>query len=209
MKRRIWNRICKELGLWSLAIRPGIIVLLLVILIRITGGIQSWEWMLLDAMLRLRPVEKPDERVVIVGIDEKDIEWVKQYPIPDQKIVELLTKLETYKPLVIGLDIFKNVPVEPGGEQLAQILQANSNIIGIEKILPPGETSPPQSLPSERVGFVDLPNDEDSKNRRYLLYTPNPKNINEDKYSLALRLVTKYLNAKEIELQTGKMTRIQ
>lgn len=204
MKRRIWNRIWKEFGLWSLAVRPGIIVLLLVILIRITGGIQSWEWMLLDAMLRLRPVEKPDERVVIVGIDEKDIEWVKQYPIPDQKIVELLTKLETYKPLAIGLDIFKNVPVEPGGEQLAQILRANSNIIGIEKILPPGETSPPQSLPSERVGFVDLLNDEDSKNRRYLLYTPNPKNINEDKYSLALRLVTKYLNAKGIEPQTGK-----
>lgn len=204
MKRRIWNRIWKEFGLWSLAVRPGIIVLLLVILIRITGGIQSWEWMLLDAMLRLRPVEKPDERVVIVGIDEKDIEWVKQYPIPDQKIVELLTKLETYKPLAIGLDIFKNVPVEPGGEQLAQILRANSNIIGIEKILPPGETLPPQSLPSERVGFVDLPNDEDSKNRRYLLYTPNPKNINEDKYSLALRLVTKYLNAKGIEPQTGK-----
>ena len=204
MKRRIWNRIWKEFGLCSLAVRPGIIVLLLVILIRITGGIQSWEWMLLDAMLRLRPVEKPDERVVIVGIDEKDIEWVKQYPIPDQKIVELLTKLETYKPLAIGLDIFKNVPVEPGGEQLAQILRASSNIIGIEKILPPGETSPPESLPSERVGFVDLPNDEDSKNRRYLLYTPNPKNINEDKYSLALRLVTKYLNAKVIEPQTGK-----
>ncbi|RCJ30317.1 histidine kinase [Nostoc punctiforme NIES-2108] len=204
MKRRIWNRIWKEFGLWSLAVRPGIIVLLLVILMRITGGIQSWEWMLLDAMLRLRPLEKPDERVVIVGIDEKDIEWVKQYPIPDQKIVELLTKLETYKPLAIGLDIFKNVPVEPGGEQLAQILRANSNIIGIEKILPPGETSPPQSLPSERVGFVDLPNDEDSKNRRYLLYTPNPKNINEDKYSLALRLVTKYLNAQGIEPQTGK-----
>ncbi|MDZ8066669.1 MAG: CHASE2 domain-containing protein [Nostoc sp. DedQUE08] len=204
MKRRIRNRIWKEFRLWSLAIRPGIVVLLLVMLIRITGGIQSWEWMLLDTMLRLRPIENPDERVVIVGIDEKDIEWVKQYPIPDQKIAELLTKLETYKPLAIGLDIFKNVPVEPGGEQLAQILRANSNIIGIEKILPPGETSPPQSLPSERVGFVDLPNDEDSKNRRYLLYTPNPKNINEDKYSLALRLVTKYLNAKGIEPQTGK-----
>ncbi|MBD2522401.1 CHASE2 domain-containing protein [Nostoc sp. FACHB-133] len=204
MRRGIWNRICQEFGLWSLAAPPGIIVLFMVMLIRITGGMQSWEWMLLDTMLRLRPVEKRDEHIVIVGIDEKDITWVKQYPIPDEKIAELLTKLETYKPLAIGLDIFKNVPVEPGGEQLAQVLQSNSNIIGIEKILPPGETSPPQSLPPERVGFIDLPNDEDSKNRRYLLYTPNPKNINEDKYSLALRLVTKYLDAKEIELQTGK-----
>ncbi|MBD2565697.1 MULTISPECIES: sensor histidine kinase [Nostoc] len=207
MKRRIWNRIWKEFGLWSLAARPGITVLLLVMLIRIAGGMQSWEWMLLDTMLRLRPVEKPDERVVIVGIDEKDIEWVKQYPIPDEKIAELLTKLETYKPLAIGLDIFKNVPVEPGGEKLAQILRANSNIIGIEKIFPPGETSPPQSLPTERVGFVDLFNDEDSKNRRYLLYTKKrnkSNNINEDKYSLALQLVTKYLKTQKIELETGK-----
>ena len=204
MSRRIWNRIRQEFGLWSLAAPPGIIVLVVVILIRIAGGMQSLEWMFFDTMLRLRPAEKLDERVVIVGIDEKDIEWVKQYPVPDGKIAELLTKLETYKPLAIGLDIFKNVPVEPGGEQLAQVLQKNTNIIGIQKILPPGETSPPQNLPPERVGFVDLPNDEDSKNRRYLLFTTNPKNNQEDKYSLALRLVIKYFNAKRIELETGK-----
>ncbi|MBW4667801.1 MAG: CHASE2 domain-containing protein [Cyanomargarita calcarea GSE-NOS-MK-12-04C] len=76
MKRRIWNRIRKEFGLWSLAAPPGIIVLVVVILIRIAGGMQSLEWMLLDNMLRLRPTEKLDERVVIVGIDEKDIQWV-------------------------------------------------------------------------------------------------------------------------------------
>jgi len=204
MRRRLWNRIYQEFGLWSLAARPGIVVLILAILIRMVGGMQSLEWMFLDTMLRLRPVEKLDERVVIVGIDEKDIEWVKQYPIPDEKIAELLTKLETYKPLAIGLDIFKNVPVEPGGKQLAQILRTHSNIIGIEKVLQPGEISPPQNLPPERVGFVDLPNDEDSKNRRYLLYTPNPQNINEDKYSLALQLVIKYFKARGIELQTGK-----
>ncbi|MEH2223247.1 CHASE2 domain-containing protein [Nostoc sp.] len=207
MSRRIWNRIRQEFGLWLQAAPPGIMVLFMVILIRITGGMQSWEWMLFDKMLYLRPVEKLDERVVIVGIDEKDIELVKQYPIPDEKIAELLTKLETYKPLAIGLDIFKNVPVKPGGKELAQVLQQNSNIIGIQKILPPEQTSPPQNLPPERVGFVDLPNDRDSKNRRYLLFTTNPNNpnnINEDKYSLALRLVVKYFQAKGIELETGK-----
>ncbi|MBD2203397.1 CHASE2 domain-containing protein [Calothrix sp. FACHB-1219] len=203
MKRRIWNRIRQEFGLWSLAAPPGIIVLIVMIFIRLVGGMQSWEWMLLDTMLRLRPQEQPDERIVIVGIDEKDIAWVKQYPVPDVKIAELLSKLETYQPLAIGLDIFKNVPVEPGAQQLAQILRTNSQIIGIEKILPPGETAPPPSLPQERVGFVDLPHDQDGKNRRYLLYTANPKNIHEDKYSLALQLVIKYLDAKKIKYQEG------
>jgi CHASE2 domain-containing sensor protein len=203
MERRIWNRIRQELGLWSQAAPPGIMVLLVVISIRIAGGMQSLEWMLLDTMLRLRPVEKPDERVVIVGVDEKDIQWVKQYPVPDEKIAQLLTKLETYQPLAIGLDIFKNVPVEPGGEKLTRLFQKNTNIIGIEKILPPGETPPPQSLPPQQVGFVDLPNDEDSKNRRYLLHTPNPQNINEDKYSLALQLIIKYFQNKRIKIDTG------
>lgn len=204
MRRRIWNRIYQEFGLWSLAAPPGIMVLVLVILIRMVGGMQSLEWMFLDTMLRLRPVEKLDERIVIVGIDEKDIESVKQYPVPDGKIAELLTKLETYKPLAIGLDIFKNVPVEPGGEQLAKVWRENTNIISIEKVLPPAEISPARNLPPEQIGFVDLFNDADSKNRRCLLYTTNPKNDKEDKYSLALQLVIRYLKTKGIELETGK-----
>ncbi|MEH1938794.1 MAG: CHASE2 domain-containing protein [Nostoc sp.] len=204
MRRRIWNRTYQEFGLWSFAALPGLLVLILVISIRMVGGMQSLEWLFLDTMLRLRPAEKLDERVVIVGIDEKDIEWVKQYPVPDAKIAELLTKLETYKPLAIGLDIFKNVPVEPGGEQLAKVLRKNTNIISIEKILPPAEIPPPRSLPPEQIGFVDLFNDADSKIRSYLLYTTNPKNDDEDKYSLALQLVIRYLKAKNIELKAGK-----
>ncbi len=206
MKRKIWSRIRKELELWSLA-PPGIMVLVVVILIRIFGGMQYAEWMFLDTMLRLRPQEKLDERVVIVGIDEKDIKWVNTYPVPDQKIAELLTKLETYQPLAIGLDIFKNVPVEPGGEQLKRVFQENTNIIGIQKILPPGEISPPP-MPSEQVGFVDVFNDGDTQNRRYLLSTPDSKYYEDetkDKYSLAVRLVNKYLKAKGINsYEVGK-----
>ena len=206
MRTRIWSGICKEFKLWLRAAPPGTIVLVAVILIRMLGGMQSLEWMFLDTMLRLRPKESVDERVVIVGIDAKDIEFVKQYPIPDGKIAELLTKLQTYKPRAIGLDLFKNVPVEPGGKELARVLQGSTNIVGIEKILPPGETARHKSLSPEQVGFVDLLNDEDSKFRRYLLYTPDPKNLQnpeKDKYSLALRLLTRYFSAEGIDLKTG------
>ncbi|MEB3216390.1 MAG: CHASE2 domain-containing protein [Nostocales cyanobacterium 94392] len=207
MKTRIWSSICKEFNLWFRAAPPGTIVLFAVILIRIFGGMQSLEWMFLDAMLLLRPKEPVDERVVIVGIDTKDIEFVKQYPIPDGKIAELLTKLQTYKPRAIGLDLFKNVPVEPGSKQLAKVLGENTNIIGIETILPPGEVPPHKSLSQQQVGFVDLRNDDDSKNRRYLLHTPNPKNPQnreEDKSSLALQLVTRYFSAEGTDLGAGK-----
>lgn len=43
---------------------------------------------------------------------------------------------------------------------------------GIQKILPPGKTSRPQNLPPERVGFVDLPNDGDSKIGSKIEITP-------------------------------------
>ncbi len=206
MRRRIWNRIDKEFKLWFRAAPPGMFVLVVVILMRMAGGMQSLEFMFFDAMLYLRPPEQVDERVVIVGIDAKDIESVNQYPIPDGNIAELLKKLKSYQPRAIGLDLFKNVPVEPGGEELARVLRENTNIIGIEKILPPGEVAAHRSLSSEQVGFADLLNDEDSKFRRYLLYTPdpkNPQNPEKDKYSLALRLVTRYLRAEGIRLETG------
>lgn len=203
MRKRIWKRISKEFELWLRASPPGIIVLVLVVLIRMLGGMQSLELMFLDSMLRLRPIEQFDERVVIVGIDAKDIQLVKQYPIPDGKIADLLTKLQTYKPRAIGLDLFKDVPVKPGSEQLTRVLKANKNIIGIEKILPPGEVPPHKSLSPEQIGFVDLRNDLDSKFRSYLLYTPNPKNPQEGKFSLAMQLVTQYFRAEGIELETG------
>ena len=206
MRRIIWSRIYAELKLWFRAAPPGMFVLLVVILIRMTGNMQSLELIFLDKMLYLRPPEQLDERVVIVGIDAKDIESVKQYPIPDGKIAELLTKLESYQPRAIGLDLFKNVPVQPGAEELARVLRGNTNIIGIEKILPPEEVAAHKSLSAEQVGFADLLNDEDSKFRRYLLYTPdpkNPQNPEKDKYSLALRLVNRYFNAEGTGLETG------
>ena len=175
----------------------------MVVLIRMLGGMQSLDLMFLDSMLRLRPLERFDERVVIVGIDAKDIELVKQYPIPDGKVADLLTKLQTYKPRAIGLDLFKNVPVKPGSEQLARVLRDNTNIIGIEKIFPPGEVPPHKSLSPDQIGFVDLRNDVDSKFRSYLLHTPNPNNTEEDKYSLAMQLVTQYFSAEGIDLETG------
>ncbi|MDZ8030955.1 CHASE2 domain-containing protein [Nostoc sp. DedSLP04] len=72
-------------------------------------------------VLRLRPPEPVDEHVVIIGIDEDYIAKAGGYPIPDGEIADLLNKLETYKPRAIGLDLFKNLPVELGHNQLQDL----------------------------------------------------------------------------------------
>lgn len=201
-----WDKFRTEFKIWRYAALPGLAVLMLVILARMTGLLQFLEWTLLDAFLRLRPPEPIDERVVIVGINEDDIAKTGKYPIPDGEIADLLDKLATYQPRAIGLDLIKNVPVEPGHDKLVKTFQNHKNIFAIEKVIKP-PISAPSFVPSDRIGFADVIPDSDGKYRRYILHTPDPKNWkneNEDRSSLALQLASSYLESRGITSEAGK-----
>jgi CHASE2 domain-containing sensor protein len=198
------QRIKEEIAIWREVAIPGITVLIIIIIARLTGLLQGIELLTFDIFLRFRPSEIPDNQVVIIGITEKDIKRVKSYPLSDREIALLIQKIQSYKPKAIGLDIIRDMPVEPGHQEIVKIFQQYKNLIGIEKVLPPEEISPPQKLPPEQVGFSDVIADQDGKYRRYLLWTTNPKNQNEDRYSLALRLAKIYLSAQGINIDIGK-----
>ncbi|WP_414624184.1 CHASE2 domain-containing protein [Calothrix sp. CCY 0018] len=205
MLQKIVHRIKHEIPIWRGAALPGIALILIVIFIRLNGSLQVLEWMLLDTFLKMRPSEPVDKEVVIIGINETDIKEIGKYPIPDREIATLIEKIQSYKPIAIGLDLFKDIPVEPGSKELRQVFKNNKNIIGIEKLLNPGKISPPPNLSTEQVGFVDIISDKDGKYRRYLLATPNPDNVQEHKSSLSLRLAEAYLLAKKnITIDNGK-----
>lgn len=171
----------------------------LVIIARLTGLLQSLEWSVLDHFLRLRPWEPVDERIVIVGINEADIQSVGAYPIPDREIAVLLRKLQEYQPTVIGLDLFRDVPVEPGHTELVAAFKNIKNLIAVEKALP-AQIAPPPALPPSQVGFSDAITDADGRFRRVLLGTPTPKGY---KFALPLRLAETYLSTKGITLENG------
>ncbi|MGL6338616.1 MAG: CHASE2 domain-containing protein, partial [Waterburya sp.] len=127
-----------------------------------------------------------------------------RYPIPDRELASVLNKLQADKPIVIGLDIFRDLPIEPGHKQLTQVLQKNQNIIGIEKVLPYSSSitiDAPSGLPSDRVGFVDTMLDADGYVRRSLLGTSDPKG--EYKFSFTMRVAETYLKGKNITLENG------
>jgi CHASE2 domain-containing sensor protein len=132
----IWSKIRKEFTIWSVGALPGIAAIGLVILVRLTGALQLIEWVTLDSFLRLRPSEPIDERVVIVGIDEEDIRRIGDYPIPDREIAKLLRTLQKYQPRVIGLDIVRDIPVEPGHTELVAAFKDIKNLIAVEKVYP-------------------------------------------------------------------------
>lgn len=199
MQYGIWRRIKEEIVIWRVGALPGLAVVGLVIIARLTGSLQFIEWLALDCFLRLRPPEPVDERIVIVGINEADIQSVGDYPIPDREIAALLRTLQTYQPRVIGFDIFRDLPVEPGHAQLVSAFKNIKNIIAVEKVLP-AQVEAPAELPPEQVGFADALFDADGHLRRSLLGTPSPKGY---RFSLSLRLAESYLAGEGIILENG------
>jgi CHASE2 domain-containing sensor protein/two-component sensor histidine kinase len=201
MMRQILDRICDKNGIWRIGFLPGITVIIFVVLLRIFGTLQFAELAVFDAFLRLRPQEDMDERILIVGINEEDIKRIKNYPIPDRDIAALINKLKTYQPAVIGLDIVRDLPQEPGHKELIKVFKGTKDLIGIEKALADSSGSvfnAPPNLPSEQVGCSDAVIDIDGKNRRSLLATSNTKGI--WRKSFALKLAEIYLKTEGISL---------
>jgi CHASE2 domain-containing sensor protein len=198
----IWSKIRKEFTIWSVGALLGIAAIALVILVRLTGTLQLIEWVTLDSFLRLRPSEPIDERVVIVGIDEEDIRRIGDYPIPDREIAKLLLTLQKYQPRVIGLDIVRNIPVEPGHTELVAAFKDIKNLIAVEKVIP-DTIKPPLDLPPKQIGFADYLSDNDGKVRRALLGTKRPEDDKKYVFSLPLLLAETYLKAEGIEIDNG------
>ena len=109
----------------------NIAVSLAIMGLRWFGLLQVWELKAFDFLRQNLPTEAADKRLLIVGADEGDLNQYG-YPIPDRILVQLLDKLQQYRPAVIGLDIFRDRSI-PENERnyyltLLDRLQKNQNI---------------------------------------------------------------------------------
>jgi diguanylate cyclase (GGDEF)-like protein/PAS domain S-box-containing protein len=167
-----------------------------VIVLRSLGLLQSFGWAAWDRFFQMRPLEPANERITIVEIDESSLRSVGTWPLPDYLIADLLTKLDQYQPRIIGLDIYRDLNVGNGREELAKAFK-KTNVIGIEKLSPNQEqrVSPPKYLDKNRVGFNNVLLDADGKVRRNLLYW----HINNQRHeSFSLKLAKEYLKFDSI-----------
>ena len=203
----IWSKIRKDFTIWSAGTRPGIVAIGLILLLRLSGALQLIEWVTFDSFLRLRSSEPIDRRIVIVGIDEADIQRIGNYPIPDREIAKLLRTLQKYQPRVIGLDLVRDLPVEPGHAELVATFKDIENLIVVEKVIPVS-IKPPPGLPPEKIGFIDYLSDDDGKVRRAILGINRPENDKKYAFSLPLRLAETYLKAEGIKLSNGIRDRL-
>jgi adenylate cyclase len=174
-----------------------------IILMRVLGLFQMIDWAAFDQFFQLRPSEPPDSRIVVVTIDEDTIRKVGQWPIPDAVLAKMLDKIRQQKPLAIGLDLYRDLPVQPGHEKLIEIMKSTPNLIGVKKVVGDGygpEVNPHPILSKlDQIAASDLLLDADGKVRRGLI-SLEPKS-GEEVVSLGVKLSLMYLENKGIELK--------
>ncbi len=171
----------------------------LVIFLGATGLFQYLELKTLDRFFRWRPLEPKDQRIVVVTIGEKDISKLGHWPISDEKLARALTNLNRQKPRVLALDLYRNIPVEPGRKELERVYLSLANLIVVEKGVGDRIAAPPIIANSDRSALADLVVDPDGTVRRSLLTLVSKGTM---KMSLGTRAALDYLKKERIDLES-------
>lgn len=177
------------------------LVTLPILILRLSGLLQGLEWNSYDQFFRWRSHLSPDPRIVIVTIDESDLHSVGQWPIPDGVLAQVLTTIKSQKPQAIGLDLYRDLPVEPGHQKLLAVFETTPNLFGIEKVVGNKVSPPPLLSGRQQIGFADQVVDGDGKVRRGLLSVVDTSG--KTQYSLAVKLALPYLMAQGIKESQG------
>ncbi len=191
--------------------RPALVGAVLVVVVfggiaglRELGLLQIGELAAYDILLARSP-GRPNEHgpVALVQITESDIQDLGKWPLSDDMLAKLLQRIAAQGPQVIGLDIYRDQAVPPGGRALEHAL-VEHNVVGIEKFggddtraVPP----PPVLAGGARVGFSDMVIDPDGVVRRGLLFLDDGREVH---YALSLRLALDYLGARRIHPRPGE-----
>ncbi len=195
----MWLKVRKQVWKWRGVLMTAPTVAAIVIAANSGGVFQLLEWATLDLFFRYRPSEPIDPRIVIVTIDEPDITEIGQWPMPDAILAELLENIKKHQPRVIGIDLYRNFPVQPGSEKLQQVFESTPNLIGVEKVVGNRVQASPILEKLEQVAMADLVLDADGKVRRSLLSVVNDETM---KLSLSVKLSLIYLAAEGITLES-------
>lgn len=182
------------------AVQSTIAVALLVGAADRVGVLRSLENAKTDLLYQLRPSDPITQRLAVVLIDDQDLEQLGGWPVADQYLAEAIAQLAAAQPQSIALDLYRDLPVEPGGDRLAQLLAATPEVIGVRKVVPPVVAAPPTLAAADRVAASDLTLDLDGKVRRTLLSVDDGQN--QTVLGLGTRLALDALAAEGITLET-------
>ncbi|MGK7923480.1 MAG: CHASE2 domain-containing protein [Trichodesmium sp.] len=189
-----------------------------VIILRTLGLLQSLELNEYDRLMRWRPSEPLDSRLLIVEATATDInKYGVSNSLTDENLAKVIAKLETHQPAIIGVDYLRNKPLpsESGYQKLLTLLSNNQKIVAVCRV---GDsknepnTKPPQGVLEKRLGFIDLILDLGQINivRRHLMFQ-NKKEGNpcQTQYSLSVKVALNYLETKGIKEEDTGTTNVK
>lgn len=175
------------------------LVSVLVIWVRSNGQLQRLEISAYDYYLQLNASASSEQPpITLVAITEADIQQLKQWPLSDATLAQLLKSLLNHKPRAVGIDIFRDIPIPPGTQELTELFSDNQKIVTVLKLgdeKSGGVARPYMLKDTDLVGFTDTIIDEDSLSRRGLLYMDDGGTVFS---SFALLLAQAYLKADNI-----------
>ncbi|NCJ08149.1 CHASE2 domain-containing protein [Synechococcales cyanobacterium C] len=183
---------------WSAVVVASLVIPLLVVGVRQMGWMQLLQLIAFDRLTQLRPDLAPDPRLLVVGITEEDIQAQGRWPISDQTFAQMLGNLQRLEPRAVGLDVYRDLPVEPGHSQFLAQFQASDRLFVVTKLSSEFEPAiaPPPDVPDAQVGFNDVAVDPGGVIRRNLL-------IQDGRFSFSLQLARRYLQDDGIEAQAS------
>jgi len=155
------------------------------------GALERVELLLYDRLLEASLDADAHSPVLIVEVGEADIRDLGHWPISDRKLAEALSRLADAGVRMIGLDIYRDLPVSPGSDALARVLREQDRIVAVRSFGREdgyGIPGPPALEGTGRVGFNDLLPDADGVVRRWLLYQDDGRGEVEPAFSLLLAL---------------------
>lgn len=197
----MWRKLRKKIEQSKAILITAPTIAALVIVGELAGFFQLLELASLDLFFRLRPLEPSDSRIVIVTIDESDISKIGHWPMSDALLSHAIKQIKSQQPKLIGLDLYRNLPVEPGYQELEKVFRSTPNLIAVEKAAGDPVAPPPILKELDQVALSDLVLDTDSKVRRSLI---SIRDNGKTKLSLGARLALEYLAGKGISLEEVK-----
>ncbi len=195
----MWFKFQQLIWQWRVIFVTSPAIAICIILANTLGAFHLLEWAALEQYFALRPQRNTEKRILVVTIDEQDNRQIGKGQIPDRQIANAIERIRSAKPVAIGMDLYRDLPLEPGHQEFVKVMETTPNLIGVKKFID-RKVAPPKILSQlDRVALADTVLDSDGKVRRGLLSAGDEQG--KVYLGLATQLSIMYAESKGISLE--------
>ena len=175
------------------ALIVGNLVALMLLSLREAGWLQSLELSAYDTLVTIFAGSQQSDRVVLVVTTEEDINRLG-YPIRDNYLAAVLAAIFAGAPKAVGVDLYRDLPMAPGNQELQAIQRAHDNLYWVFKLPDVGNSGvppPPAIRDTGREVLSDHVTDAGGVVRRALLLAADAR-TNRNWPAMGVSLAERY-----------------